>query len=86
VTTLRQIQLLYFAAVSDALGKSSESYALPEDVKTIADLRAHLAARYPALVRGLPSVRFARNETFAEESEVIAGGDVIALIPPVAGG
>ena len=34
----------------------------------------------------LASVRFARNEEFAESRDAIAEGDVIALIPPVAGG
>lgn len=80
------IKLLYFAAVSDAVGKSAEALVLPETVKTIAELRAHLAIMYPALVRGLPSVRFARNEVFVEENELVAPGDVVALIPPVAGG
>jgi molybdopterin converting factor small subunit len=28
----------------------------------------------------------ARNETFARDDELLADGDVIALIPPVAGG
>jgi molybdopterin converting factor small subunit len=31
-------------------------------------------------------VRLARNETFATNDEALEDGDVIALIPPVAGG
>jgi molybdopterin converting factor small subunit len=31
-------------------------------------------------------VRIARNETFALADETLAEGDVLALIPPVAGG
>jgi molybdopterin converting factor small subunit len=31
-------------------------------------------------------VRFARNEEFAQNADVLADGDVVALIPPVAGG
>jgi len=38
------------------------------------------------LVDRLRYVRFARNEEFAQPSDLIAEGDVIALIPPVAGG
>ncbi len=31
-------------------------------------------------------IRFARNEEFARLADAITDGDVVALIPPVAGG
>jgi molybdopterin converting factor small subunit len=31
-------------------------------------------------------IRFARNEEFARNDDALADGDVVALIPPVAGG
>jgi molybdopterin synthase sulfur carrier subunit len=71
--------------VRDLVGKDEERITLP-GAMTIAELGAFLARERPALAGRLGPVRFARNETFATEDERIADGDVIALIPPVAGG
>ena len=78
------ITVLYFAAVRDLVGTAEEKIA--SDAKTIAELRAWLEKNRPALAGRLGSVRFARNEVFASEGDPLADGDVIALIPPVAGG
>jgi len=80
------VELLFFAAAADAVGVARERATLPASVATLADLREHLANTYPNLARGLASVRFARNEVFATDDEILCDGDVIALIPPVAGG
>lgn len=80
------IVLLYFAAVRELVGKDEERVALPEDVRTIADLATFLGKRHPSLDGRLGAVRFARNEVFATNDEALADGDVVALIPPVAGG
>lgn len=53
--------------------------------QTVADLRAHLFAGYPALA-SLRSLLIAVNNTYAEDSLVISPGDEVALIPPVSGG
>ena len=56
------------------------------------DALAINAASASTQISGLPfsgpiaSVRLARNETFATNDERIEEGDVVALIPPVAGG
>jgi len=81
-----KITLLYFAAVRELVGREDESIELSAAVVTIADLAAFLARHHPSLSGRLGSVRFARNETFAANDEVLADGDVVALIPPVAGG
>jgi molybdopterin converting factor subunit 1 len=80
------ITLLYFAAVRELVGKDEESLDLPEGVSTIAELATFLARRDAALGVRLPSVRFARNESFAAKDERLEPGDIVALIPPVAGG
>ena len=81
-----QITVLYFAAVRELVAKEEEKLVLPADVITIAALGQFLEKRYPSLAGRLGAVRFARNETFATNDEPIADGDIIALIPPVAGG
>lgn len=80
------ISVLYFAAVRDLVGVAEEKLSLPAGVATIASLAAHLAKLHPELEGRLSPVRFARNEEFAALEDAVADGDVIALIPPVAGG
>ena len=80
------LTLLYFAAVRDLVGRDEERLTVPEAVGTVADLATFLAKQYPALEGRLGAVRFARNETFATNDEALAEGDVVAVIPPVAGG
>ena len=80
------VRILYFAGLRDAVGTSEELLALPPGVTTVAALADHLAARHQAFAQHRGHVRLARNEAFASGDEPIADGDVIALIPPVAGG
>ena len=81
-----KLTVLYFAAVRDLVGKDDEIIDVPSTVATIGALGAHLAALHPELEGRLGYVRFARNEEFAAGTEPVIDGDVIALIPPVAGG
>ena len=80
------ITVLYFAAVRELVGKDEEGVELPSHIVTVADLAAFLAQHHPALAGRLGAVRFAKNETFANLDELLGDGDVVALIPPVAGG
>ncbi|HEY8077847.1 MAG TPA: molybdopterin converting factor subunit 1 [Labilithrix sp.] len=81
-----KIHVLYFAAVRDLAGIDAETITLPDEVRTIDALCTHLQKSRPAFEGRLGYVRFARNEEFAKGGDAIADGDVIALIPPVAGG
>jgi molybdopterin synthase sulfur carrier subunit len=80
------ITLLYFAVTRELVGRSEEQVTLPAGVRLVADLPAFLATHAPPLAGRLGQIRLARNEVFADPDEVLAEGDVIALIPPVAGG
>lgn len=79
-----QLTVLYFAAVRELVGTDEEKVAFAG--ATIADFAVFIAQHRPVLAGRLGSVRFARNEEFARNEDGIADGDVIALIPPVAGG
>lgn len=81
-----RVNILFFAVLREIVGHSEEVLELPTEVSTIEQLRELLETRMPALRGRLGSVRFARNEVFSAPGEVIADGDRIALIPPVAGG
>jgi molybdopterin converting factor subunit 1 len=81
-----RVRVLFFAAIRDIAGLEEELLDLPEPVRSVGDLAPFLAARYPALEARLGGIRFAQNEAFAEAGDTLADGDVIAVIPPVAGG
>jgi len=81
-----KVQVLYFAAVRDLVGVDGEELDLPPGVVTVRDFVARLEEVRPALAGRMGYVRIARNETFAPPDERLAEGDVLALIPPVAGG
>ena len=80
-----QLTVLYFAALRDLTGVREQSLTVdgPLDV---AGLQQHLERLRPELAGRLGSVRIAINEEFADPAQVIADGDVAALIPPVSGG
>jgi molybdopterin synthase sulfur carrier subunit len=80
------VRVLYFAGLRDALGLGEESLDLPQAVRTVGDLCDHLALRHHPYAERRAHVRVARNEAFARDDEALADGDVVALIPPVAGG
>jgi len=81
-----RVVVLYFAGLRDAVGVAEEALELPAGVRTVGALADHLAARHPAYAERRAHVRIARNEAFAQGDEGLADGDVVALIPPVAGG
>lgn len=82
----RVVQVLYFAALREIQGQSEEALELPEEVRTVREFVAHLQQIRPLLRGKMASVRVALDETFAADSDSLAGVQTIALIPPVAGG
>ena len=81
-----KVTVLYFAAARDAAGCTEEQVDLPENVTRVRELVTWLGRRFPLLVPHLDCVRIARNEQFAADDEVISQDDVLAVLPPVAGG
>ncbi len=81
-----RVQVLYFAAVRELVARDEEVVVLPEPVATVAAFAAWIETHHAALRGRMGSVRIARNEAFADAAERLAEGDVLALIPPVAGG
>lgn len=83
---MKNVTVLYFAAIRDLAGAASESLALPEHVHTVNDFVDYLGGQRPVLKTALGAVRIARNESFVTPAEPIEAGDVLAIIPPVQGG
>jgi molybdopterin synthase catalytic subunit len=80
-----RVQVLFFGVLRDITGQT-ECLEEVEDGLTAAALFDHVAARFPGLAPIRKSVMVARNQEFAEPSEVLCDGDEIALLPPVSGG
>jgi sulfur-carrier protein len=80
------VNVLYFAALRDLTGRDQEWLEPPAGVATVADFARWLEGHRAELAGRLAAVRVARNERFAAPGDPIAAGDVLALIPPVAGG
>lgn len=80
-----RVKVLYFGQAREAAGKKEEEFSLPtaSSVKTLlnSSLKAHQE------LRGMHgSLRVAVNEEVAGESDSLADGDIVAFLPPVAGG
>ena len=66
-----------------------EEIALPENVTTVAGLRAHLMARggaWQSVLAHGKTLRVAVNHEMAQPSTPIGAGDEVAFFPPVTGG
>lgn len=72
-----------FGVTKDILG--GKEAVVEIQGQTVADLRNQLFQQHPQL-KGLRSLLIAVNNTYAENEQVIAENDEIALIPPVSGG
>jgi molybdopterin converting factor small subunit len=74
-----------FASWSDTLGPTVE-VELPEGAR-VADLLATLEADAKSKsIKPLPRPSVAVNHRYAKADTVLAAGDEVAIIPPVAGG
>jgi molybdopterin converting factor subunit 1 len=85
VTEVGEATVLLFAAARQILGANSIALPLPAGA-TVSTLRQLLAERYPPLRELLASSRFAVDQEFAEDDQIVTGAREIALIPPVSGG
>ncbi len=84
-----KVRVLFFAALREQLGVSSEEIELPGDASTVAALREHLASRGEAWASAFAPgklLRSAVNQDMAPASARIGPGDEVAFFPPVTGG
>lgn len=82
------MKILYFASLREALGCSTEDLSLPAEVKTVTDLRLHLASRGEpwTVLLSAQSLRVAVNQQMANSESAVADRDEVAFFPPVTGG
>lgn len=81
--------LLYFAWVRQKIGVAEEMMTLPESVKTVADLAAHLRTRgegYAEALSDMSRLRAAVNREHVPFDAAVSDKDEVAFFPPVTGG
>ncbi|HKD08222.1 MAG TPA: molybdenum cofactor biosynthesis protein MoaE [Bryobacteraceae bacterium] len=80
-----RVRVLFFGLLKDLCGKSEDRLDLAEGA-TARAVFDHYARQFPALANMAGSIVLARNQEFADSTQVLAEGDEIALLPPVSGG
>ncbi len=84
-----QLKLSYFAWVRERIGKSDETIALPDEVRTVADLIAWLSARGEEYAYAFDKpniIRTAIDRRHVKQDTLVAGAREIAFFPPMTGG
>jgi molybdopterin converting factor subunit 1 len=80
-----KLEIRLFAMAKERAGQTMVEVELPLGA-SVADLRAEIGNRVPALALLLPKTMIAVNEEYADDDQVLAAGSRVALIPPVSGG
>ncbi len=81
------IQLLYFGALAEALGRSSETFSTPDTAITLGELKEQLLQRgTPWQALNNKSLHMAVNQTLCKAQTTLEDGDEVAFFPPVTGG
>ncbi len=80
-----KVTIRYFAAIREAVGRSSETRDVP-DTFTAGDLIDAVIESFPAVQPLQRTSRVMVNHDYAERERPLVEGDEIALIPPVSGG
>jgi molybdopterin synthase catalytic subunit len=78
--------VLVFGPVAQTAGERELRVSVRSARPSCAELRAAVTQQYPALASVLPACRFAVNDAFASESQIVQPSDDIALIGLVSGG
>jgi molybdopterin converting factor subunit 1 len=79
------LEVRLFAIARERAGRPTLALELPCG-SCVAELRAEIAQRLPALASLLPRSLIAVNEEYAGEDHVLADGARVAVVPPVSGG
>ncbi|MFM7136644.1 MAG: MoaD/ThiS family protein [Planctomycetota bacterium] len=79
-----RLRIAMFAGMAEEAGRRTLDLAWSGG--TVADLRRSLATACPEIAALLARSTVARGDRYVADSEPIAAGDDLAVIPPVSGG
>lgn len=80
-----QVTVLAFGSAAEALGWASKTFAI-DDGAALQELLTRLEDECPRMIEARDRLRFAVNQEYATPATKLAGGDEIAIVPPVSGG
>jgi molybdopterin converting factor subunit 1 len=84
------VEVLLFARLRELVGRSSVALSVPVAASSpglcARDVWSALTAAHPRLAGADSGLRVAVNQSYASWDSPVASGDVVAFIPPVAGG
>ena len=80
-----RVTVLYFGQTRDESGTAKETFSLPPG-SSVRSVVERVTDRHPGVRRVIRSVQVAVNEALAALDDRLEDGDVVALLPPVAGG
>tara|TARA_R110002096_G_scaffold434663_1_gene657065 strand:- start:95 stop:346 length:252 start_codon:yes stop_codon:yes gene_type:complete len=83
------MQLIYFSRVREQIGLGEETFDLPTEAKTVADLVSLLTSRdntYAAALADMKFIRVAVNQNHVGLNHTLTNQDEVAFFPPVTGG
>jgi molybdopterin synthase sulfur carrier subunit len=80
------ITVLFFGQLKETLEAASVQISTENSGNTVADLRQFLIQHHGMTALLSDTIRFACNQTFCDEKDIIQAGDEIAFMPPMTGG
>jgi molybdopterin converting factor small subunit len=83
------VRLVFLGKFGDLAPPGLAEIALPNEVRTLADLKSWIALSEPGLGRAMQNTptRLVLNQSIAQDlSRPISDGDEVAFLPPMSGG
>lgn len=84
-----KVSVRFFASLKEQFGQDGVELDTAFSPETVAGLRAHLGAQYPAFAQAVEQVgrlRAAVNHEMADDDTPVPSGSEVAFFPPVTGG
>ncbi|ERN52655.1 molybdopterin converting factor subunit 1 [Alkalihalophilus marmarensis] len=78
------ITLLLFAELAERL--NTKEMQIDASGKTLEEVKEMVKEQHEGIAHVVDQSMIAVNEEYAEDTEILKDGDVIAFIPPVSGG
>ena len=82
------MKILYFARISEELGKNQEHLIIEDKLKIIDVIKILKSKdeRYSFVFNKIVNIKFAINCEYATKNDYITNNDELAIFPPVTGG
>lgn len=79
-----EITLKYFGIIADITQKKEESFSIDDESNTLKKLQSTIEIKYPKIL--VINYSIALNEKFLQNDIELKNKDIVAFLPPFAGG